>query len=43
VGEPPYRGVLRHHGWRATRCELPTWTGSAQAATVVAPAEVELP
>lgn len=42
VGEPPYEGVLRHHGWRATRCELPTWTGSERAASVVAPAEVEM-
>ncbi len=41
-GEPPYRGTLQHHGWRATRCELPAWTGTAEAAYVIAPAEVEL-
>lgn len=41
-GEPPYRGTLQHHGWRATRCELPAWTGTAEAAYVLAPAEVEL-
>jgi hypothetical protein len=41
-GEPPFRGTLRHHGWRASRCELPRWTGGSAAARVVAPAEVEL-
>lgn len=38
----PYRGALRHHGWEATRCDLPTYTGSAAAALVIAPAEVEI-
>jgi len=42
AGQPPYRGTLCHHGWQAARCELPAWTGSATAALVVAPAEVEL-
>lgn len=42
TGEPPYRGTLAHHGWRATHCDLPEWTGSEAAALVVAPAEVEL-
>jgi hypothetical protein len=42
TGEPPYRGVLRHAGWRATRCELPSWSGGEAATLVVAPAEVEL-
>lgn len=41
-GAPPYRGTLQHHGWRATRCEVPAWTGTAEAAYVIAPAEVEL-
>lgn len=41
-GPPPHRGVLAHHGWQATRCELPSWTGSDAAALVVAPAVVEL-
>jgi hypothetical protein len=43
TGEPPFRGRLVHPGWEATICELPTWSGSAAAARVVAPAEVELP
>jgi hypothetical protein len=41
-GDPPYSGVVAHPGWEATRCELPEWTGSPDAARVVAPAEVEV-
>jgi len=41
-GEPPFRGRLVHGGWEATRCELPTWSGSAAAERIVAPVEVEL-
>lgn len=42
TGQPPYRGELVHHGWQATRCELPVWTGGQDSVMVVAPAEVEL-
>ena len=42
VGEAPFRGTLRHHGWEATRCELPQFTGSEAAAKTIAPAEVEV-
>lgn len=42
VGEPPFKGRLVHHGWQATRCDLPTWSGSDQAAMVVAPIELEM-
>jgi hypothetical protein len=41
TGAPPFRGVLRHRGWRASRVNLPTVPGSARSA-VIAPAEVEL-
>jgi len=41
-GDPPYRGRLVHHGWQATRCEVPSYSGSADSALVVAPAEVEV-
>jgi hypothetical protein len=41
-GEPPFHGQLVHPGWEASICELPTWSGSADAAKIVAPAEVEL-
>jgi uncharacterized protein DUF2760 len=42
TGQPPYRGQLCHHGWEATRCDLPEWTGSETAARIVVPAEIEL-
>jgi DNA topoisomerase VI subunit B len=42
VGVPPFRGRLMHPGWEATACELPTWTGAADSAKIIAPAEVEL-
>lgn len=41
-GKPPYTGKLCHHGWKATACDVPTWTGSETTAMVVAPAEVEV-
>jgi len=37
----PAKGKLTHGGWQVTKVELPTYTGSAEAAKVVAPAEVE--
>jgi hypothetical protein len=40
VGNPPFNGVLRHHGWKVTDVKLAVATGDA---TVLAPAEVELP
>ena len=40
-GEPPFGGTLRHHGWRATRSQLPALTEGLDRA-VVAPAEVEV-
>jgi hypothetical protein len=42
AGEPPFRGRLAHHGWEATRCDVPAWSGKDTAARVIAPAEVEL-
>ena len=42
AGQPPFRGRLVHHGWKAGRCELPAWSGSESSARIVAPAEVEL-
>ncbi|MFW6169741.1 MAG: DUF2760 domain-containing protein [Planctomycetota bacterium] len=41
-GSPPFRGRLVHHGWRATKCEVPEWTGSDESQSVVAPEEVEV-
>jgi hypothetical protein len=42
AGEPPHRGRLMHHGWEATRCETPVWSGSNESSRVVAPVEVEV-
>lgn len=41
-GDPPFEGTLRHHGWKAKKCEMPAWTGGADSALVVAPSEVEV-
>jgi hypothetical protein len=40
-GAPPYRGTLRHRGWRVERLKLPERIGDRDA-RVVAPAEIEL-
>ena len=42
AGEPPFRGVLRHQGWQATKIQLPEWNGTPESARIVAPAEVEM-
>jgi hypothetical protein len=40
VGQPPFRGTVRHHGWRAGEVRIPPQPpGDAR---IVAPAEVEL-
>lgn len=40
-GDPPFRGVLRHHGWRVAKVALPEVADGIDH-TVVAPAEVEV-
>jgi hypothetical protein len=40
-GEPPFRGTLRHHGWRVVDAKLPTLVDGVDR-TVIAPAEVEI-
>ncbi|TMQ26990.1 MAG: DUF2760 domain-containing protein [Deltaproteobacteria bacterium] len=40
-GEPPFRGTLRHHGWRVVDARLPALSEGVDR-TVIAPAEVEL-
>ena len=42
AGEPPFRGILVHHGWRAVDVKLPTLSDGVDR-RVVAPAEVRLP
>jgi hypothetical protein len=41
VGEPPFQGVLRHHGWQAKNVSIPKPADGLDW-RVVAPAEVEL-
>ena len=42
TGKAPFTGALAHHGWKATRCEVPTFSGSKKAALIVAPVELEI-
>lgn len=42
TGQAPFRGTVTHHGWKATRCEVPLWSGKPSAALVVAPVELEI-
>ena len=40
-GDAPYKGTLRHHGWRVVDAKLPVLAEGIDR-TVIAPAEVEL-
>jgi hypothetical protein len=40
AANPPYRGILRHRGWEATRVELPPLPPAGRS--VLAPAEIEV-
>ena len=42
AGSPPFRGVLKHHGWRVKSAQLPALPGARDDASVLAPAEVEI-
>lgn len=42
TGEPPFSGVLRHHGWSAGSLALPELP-EGHDPFIIAPAEVELP
>ncbi len=41
-GDPPFRGTLRHHGWRVLRLDLPQVTASRENDWILSPAEVEI-
>jgi len=41
AGEPPFTGIVRHKGWKATKTEVPTLSEESNP-DVLAPAEVEL-
>jgi hypothetical protein len=40
-GEPPFKGQLRHHGWRVSEVKLPSLADGVDR-RVLAPAEVEI-
>lgn len=42
AGTGPFRGSVVHHGWKISQCQLPTWSGSREAAEVVAAVELEV-
>ncbi|MFN8486652.1 MAG: DUF2760 domain-containing protein [Caldilineaceae bacterium] len=42
VGNPPFRGELRHRGWRVAKITLPQRVDGQAQALIVAPAEVEV-
>ena len=42
AGSPPFRGILRHHGWRVKAVHLPALPAARDDASVLAPAEVEI-
>jgi hypothetical protein len=41
-GAPPFRGVLKHHGWRVKEAHLPTLPATRGDTSVLSPAEVEV-
>jgi hypothetical protein len=42
AGEPPFRGALRHRGWRVVSIDLPQQADGQQKELIVAAAEVEV-
>jgi hypothetical protein len=41
-GDPPFKGVLRHRGWRVVRMDLPLKSPDREMDWILAPAEVEI-
>jgi hypothetical protein len=41
-GDPPFKGTLRHHGWRVLRVDLPQLIAPQEKGWVLTPAEVEI-
>ena len=40
-GEPPFKGILKHRGWKAGKSEIPKLS-DIQDASIITPAEVEI-
>jgi hypothetical protein len=41
-GGPPFRGIVKHHGWRVKVARLPALPSAQDESAVLAPAEVEV-
>jgi Domain of unknown function (DUF2760) len=41
TGQPPFKGIVRHRGWRAMKIDMPTLSGQ-QDPWIIAPAEIEI-
>jgi hypothetical protein len=41
-GDAPFTGTVAHHGWKATQCDIPKWTGEKTSAMIIAPIELEI-
>ncbi len=41
-GDGPFSGNVAHHGWKATKCDVPQWSGNKKTEMIVAPVEVEI-
>lgn len=41
-GSAAVSGQLMHHGWKATKCDVPSWSGDEDSASVIAAAEVQI-
>jgi hypothetical protein len=41
VGEPPFKGIMRHKGWKAAKLDIPTLSVQENP-EIIAPAEVEI-
>jgi hypothetical protein len=41
TGQPPFKGILQHRGWRTSKIALPELSGT-QNPNIIAPAEVEI-
>jgi len=41
TGDPPFKGILRHKGWKASKIDLPTLS-VIKDSSIISPAEVEI-
>jgi hypothetical protein len=41
-GNPPFKGILRHRGWRAVKVQIPQLTSQEEGNNILAPAEIEI-